>query len=58
MSNKVAKQKLQSFPKEVQQCEVDAEGSTLTTVMMHLAQMHGSPLGGCFARPFGQQGTT
>lgn len=36
---------------------LDAAGSTLTSVMMHLAQTAG-PLCACFARPFGQRGTT
>lgn len=49
--------KLKDFLREVLWYEVDAEGSTLTSTMMHLVQP-GCPLGGCLVRPFGQQGTT
>lgn len=54
---KLQSKKLKNVPTEEQRCEGDAEGSTLTTVMIHLVQP-GHPLGGCLARLFGQQGTT
>lgn len=64
MSNRVAKRKSGKWVlfvrvKHSQEAarDQDAERSTLTTPMMHLAKTAGS-LGGCFVRPSGQRGTT